>query len=149
MGVPLLDVLLAVIRRGLRGRAVWSPDRGHLHHCLLERGLTVGQGLGLLGGLCLLTGAIATAAACWRQESIAWIGLPALLAVLIRARICGHHEWALLKAAAGQTLKTACRPLLLEPPPQHAHSRLAVLDSDLPHDILPLAANRATLRDAA
>ncbi|MEN8680722.1 MAG: hypothetical protein ABF391_11815 [Akkermansiaceae bacterium] len=50
-GVPLLDVLLAVWRRGARatlskkrgeakGGGLFSPDRHHLHHRLLEMGLT-------------------------------------------------------------------------------------------------------------
>jgi len=38
LAVPLMDVGLAVTRRFLSGRAIWSPDRAHVHHRLLDRG---------------------------------------------------------------------------------------------------------------
>ncbi len=38
MAYPLLDLLLAVLRRILRGRSIFSADREHIHHKLLERG---------------------------------------------------------------------------------------------------------------
>ncbi|MGC9970848.1 MAG: MraY family glycosyltransferase [Bryobacteraceae bacterium] len=40
LSVPLLDVALSVLRRLLRGRPVFNADRGHIHHRLLDRGLT-------------------------------------------------------------------------------------------------------------
>jgi len=38
IAVPLVDVLLAVIRRTRKGRSPFSPDKLHLHHRLLEIG---------------------------------------------------------------------------------------------------------------
>jgi UDP-GlcNAc:undecaprenyl-phosphate GlcNAc-1-phosphate transferase len=40
LSVPLLDVSLAVLRRFLRKQSVFSADRGHIHHRLLDQGLT-------------------------------------------------------------------------------------------------------------
>jgi UDP-GlcNAc:undecaprenyl-phosphate GlcNAc-1-phosphate transferase len=40
VAVPLLDVALAVIRRLLRGRPVFAPDKEHIHHQLQEIGHT-------------------------------------------------------------------------------------------------------------
>jgi len=40
LGVPIADMLLAIARRMVRGRKVFSPDREHLPHRLLERGMT-------------------------------------------------------------------------------------------------------------
>ncbi|HVA62044.1 MAG TPA: MraY family glycosyltransferase [Mycobacteriales bacterium] len=40
LAVPLVDLLLAVIRRTRSGRAPWAPDKAHLHHRLLEIGHT-------------------------------------------------------------------------------------------------------------
>jgi UDP-GlcNAc:undecaprenyl-phosphate GlcNAc-1-phosphate transferase len=40
LGVPLADTLWAVIRRTARGAAFFVADRGHIHHQLLERGLS-------------------------------------------------------------------------------------------------------------
>lgn len=38
LAVPLVDLLLAVIRRTRGGRAPWTPDKRHLHHRLLMLG---------------------------------------------------------------------------------------------------------------
>ena len=38
LAVPLMDVILAIIRRLRRGRKVYAPDKEHIHHRLLEIG---------------------------------------------------------------------------------------------------------------
>jgi UDP-GlcNAc:undecaprenyl-phosphate/decaprenyl-phosphate GlcNAc-1-phosphate transferase len=68
LGLPLLDTILAVIRRGLSHLsahgahglgvrellgAVSQADRGHLHHLLLRNGLSVGASLVVLYGVCI------------------------------------------------------------------------------------------------
>lgn len=39
-GMPILDVLLAVARRFLSGKPLFSGDKEHIHHKLLKRGLS-------------------------------------------------------------------------------------------------------------
>lgn len=36
MAVPLLDTVLAIVRRAVRGKRLFKPDMGHLHHRLLK-----------------------------------------------------------------------------------------------------------------
>ncbi len=48
LGVPILDTAFAIIRRFRSGRPIYLPDRGHLHHRLLDRGLTQRQTVFLL-----------------------------------------------------------------------------------------------------
>jgi len=43
LGVPIADTLLAMARRAARGVPIYSADRGHIHHRLLDRGLTQRQ----------------------------------------------------------------------------------------------------------
>lgn len=38
LAVPLIDLLFAVVRRSVRGRSPFAPDKMHLHHRLLEIG---------------------------------------------------------------------------------------------------------------
>jgi len=38
--IPVLDVCLSILRRFLRMQPLFAADRGHIHHKLLERGLT-------------------------------------------------------------------------------------------------------------
>lgn len=40
LSIPLLDTSLAITRRFLRRQPVFTADRGHIHHRLLDRGLT-------------------------------------------------------------------------------------------------------------
>ena len=40
LSVPLTDALLSIVRRFLKGRPIFAADRGHLHHRLLDQGLS-------------------------------------------------------------------------------------------------------------
>lgn len=40
LSIPLVDVLLCIVRRWLRNQPIFGADRGHIHHRLLDRGLT-------------------------------------------------------------------------------------------------------------
>jgi UDP-GlcNAc:undecaprenyl-phosphate GlcNAc-1-phosphate transferase len=59
LGLPLMDMLLAMARRILERRSIFSADRGHLHHRLLDLGLTHRRAVLVLYGLSLLFTAIA------------------------------------------------------------------------------------------
>lgn len=48
LSIPLLDVSLSVLRRFLRNQPIFSADRGHIHHRLLDRGLTPRQAVWVL-----------------------------------------------------------------------------------------------------
>lgn len=48
--VPVIDTLLAMIRRKVRGQPLTAPDDGHVHHQLRRRGLSVRQTVVLLYG---------------------------------------------------------------------------------------------------
>ncbi|MGQ0568935.1 MAG: MraY family glycosyltransferase [Armatimonadota bacterium] len=48
LGVPIADTIFAIFRRARSGRPIYLPDRGHLHHRLLDRGLTQRQTVFLL-----------------------------------------------------------------------------------------------------
>jgi UDP-GlcNAc:undecaprenyl-phosphate GlcNAc-1-phosphate transferase len=48
LGVPIADTAFAIIRRARSGQPIYLPDRGHLHHRLIDRGLTQRQTVVLL-----------------------------------------------------------------------------------------------------
>jgi UDP-GlcNAc:undecaprenyl-phosphate GlcNAc-1-phosphate transferase len=53
-----MDTLLAVVRRIISQRSVFSPDRSHIHHRLIEMGLTHRRAVLLMYGISVLfTGA--------------------------------------------------------------------------------------------
>ncbi|HEY4039848.1 MAG TPA: MraY family glycosyltransferase [Burkholderiaceae bacterium] len=59
-GVVLFDLFTVTIRRILRRRDPAAPDRAHVHHILLRRGLSPAQAVGSLLGVNLVLGAIGT-----------------------------------------------------------------------------------------
>ncbi|MFZ0592920.1 MAG: MraY family glycosyltransferase [Bryobacteraceae bacterium] len=52
ISLPLLDTSIAIARRVLRSRPIFSPDRGHIHHRLLDRGNSVRKTALLLYAAC-------------------------------------------------------------------------------------------------
>ncbi len=56
LGVPIADTAFAIIRRLRSGRPIYHPDRGHLHHRLLDRGLTQRQTVFILYMISALLG---------------------------------------------------------------------------------------------
>ncbi len=64
LGLPIFDTLFAIIRRVLTGRSPMSPDRGHLHHRLLDMGFSQKQTVAILytitAVLCLTAVVIST-----------------------------------------------------------------------------------------
>jgi UDP-GlcNAc:undecaprenyl-phosphate/decaprenyl-phosphate GlcNAc-1-phosphate transferase len=58
MAIPLLDVALSIARRFLRNQPIFGADRGHIHHRLLEKGLTPRRAALFLYGLCGIAAAL-------------------------------------------------------------------------------------------
>ena len=51
LGLPIFDTLFAIIRRLIKGKslkAVFSADKGHLHHRLMKQGYTQKQAVAIL-----------------------------------------------------------------------------------------------------
>lgn len=94
--VPLLDTSLAILRRTLKGQAVWSGDRGHLHHQLQDCGFTAARILLVLGGLGLAAGLAAGAAVYWRQELLASLALGGVTGSLVYRQWIARQEWLLM-----------------------------------------------------
>jgi UDP-GlcNAc:undecaprenyl-phosphate GlcNAc-1-phosphate transferase len=55
-GLPILETGISVVRRFLSGQPLFAPDRHHIHHKLLERGLTQRQVVVILYGVSAVFG---------------------------------------------------------------------------------------------
>lgn len=53
LGVPIIDTFWIIVRRLSQGRSPFSPDRGHIHHRMLDLGLSHRQTVFAIYGLCL------------------------------------------------------------------------------------------------
>jgi UDP-GlcNAc:undecaprenyl-phosphate GlcNAc-1-phosphate transferase len=52
LSVPLLDVGLSILRRILRRQPIFSADRSHIHHRLIDRGLSQRRVVLIIYGVC-------------------------------------------------------------------------------------------------
>ncbi|HPF38316.1 MAG TPA: MraY family glycosyltransferase [Phycisphaerae bacterium] len=93
LGYPIFDTLLAIARRSLRGQPLFSSDRDHIHHRLIDRGArpsTAAIQIYIASFiLCLLC--IAAAAA---NHLILGLGVGFVLVMAVfSARVLGYLEW--------------------------------------------------------
>jgi UDP-GlcNAc:undecaprenyl-phosphate GlcNAc-1-phosphate transferase len=58
LALPLLEVGLSVFRRFLRNEPIFTADRGHIHHRLLDRGFTPRRAALLLYAVCSIGAAL-------------------------------------------------------------------------------------------
>lgn len=61
MGLPIFDTAIAIVRRAKNGMPIMQPDRGHLHHRLLDMGFTQRQVVVILYIISGVLGAVAIA----------------------------------------------------------------------------------------
>jgi len=59
LGVPLWDTFFAIVRRIVNKKPISSPDKGHLHHCLLNMGLSHRASVLVIYGISIFFGSMA------------------------------------------------------------------------------------------
>ena len=93
--LPLFDTSCAFFRRILRGQSPMHPDRGHLHHRLIDMGLSQKQAVAILYSVSAILGLCAVVLATSGIVRTVLIVVAALAAVAIGLYISrtlrGHH----------------------------------------------------------
>ncbi|HUI57755.1 MAG TPA: MraY family glycosyltransferase [Bryobacteraceae bacterium] len=79
LSIPILDTAISIVRRFLRGQPIFGADRRHIHHRLLDRGLTPRR------VALLMYGVAAVAAACSLLISVSDNQLGGLIIMLFCA----------------------------------------------------------------
>ena len=71
-GLPLFDTGFAFLRRILHGKSPFSPDRGHIHHRLIDMGFNQKQSVAILYAICGILGisAVMLTGEKWLQAGI-------------------------------------------------------------------------------
>jgi UDP-GlcNAc:undecaprenyl-phosphate GlcNAc-1-phosphate transferase len=118
--IPLLDTTLAIVRRFLHNKPIFSADRGHIHHRLLARGLAP-QKVVLLLYACCAVGALCSIAVVNSHTSEA-----ALIVFGVLIWIGVHH----LQYAEFGIVARFLRPRTFSPIIA-AQMRLTILQEDL------------------
>jgi UDP-GlcNAc:undecaprenyl-phosphate GlcNAc-1-phosphate transferase len=107
--IPIFDSAVAILRRKLTGRSIYTTDRGHLHHQLLSRMGSNRKVVGFLALCCVLTCAAAFASATLKNDLVALFTFLGMTAIFVVTGMFGRGEFALL---AGR-LQGVARSLVL------------------------------------
>jgi UDP-GlcNAc:undecaprenyl-phosphate GlcNAc-1-phosphate transferase len=95
--LPMLDVFIAVGRRRLKGRSIFTPDRGHIHDCLKSR---LSSGSAALGAGALLAtvgaGAATLATTYHMGDSVPFLAVAFCVCLLVCTNTFGATESRLL-----------------------------------------------------
>ena len=100
LAIPFIDTGAAIIRRRLTGRSVFSVDRGHLHHALLEKGYSPIASLVWVALFCLITAAGGVMALLQRDSEIALAAIGLVVIMMAGARLFGFAELKLASRKA-------------------------------------------------
>jgi len=92
LGVPVLDALWVVFRRIMNGQSIFLADRKHLHHRLVDAGLTVPKAVFVLYIISFIFGALAL----YKNNTNIKLQLAFVLSLVVI--IIGLGTWAAEKA---------------------------------------------------
>ena len=56
LGLPIFDTAIAIIRRLIHGKKPWEADRGHIHHKLIDMGMSQKQAVAILYAISAILG---------------------------------------------------------------------------------------------
>ncbi len=93
MGVPIIDTLFAMLRRVIERRPVFSPDRGHIHHRLLELGITHRRAVLMLYGFSMLLAGSAIVVATGRDWQVGASLILMSVLVIAVVRFVGYSDY--------------------------------------------------------
>jgi len=96
LGLPIIDTLFSMLRRVLERRSPFDPDRGHIHHRLLDMGLTQRRAVLVLYGMCVVFTASAIVVALCRTWAVGMALLAATVAVVVLVRFVGYFDYLML-----------------------------------------------------
>lgn len=104
LGLPILDVAIAVLRRLLSGRRLFSADREHIHHKLLGRGVPHRQAVLVLYGVSACFGLLSLFLLNPNGESLGIVLTILGIGVLVGIQQLRYHEFVELGRVANRTL---------------------------------------------
>jgi UDP-GlcNAc:undecaprenyl-phosphate GlcNAc-1-phosphate transferase len=99
LGVPILDTLFAIIRRGMRGVPIFRADAEHIHHRLILLGYSKGRALAVLYTVCLILSLAGLSILLTKGIALPVAGAFLFLLALGAARYLGYvKSWSTLRA---------------------------------------------------
>ena len=109
LSILIFDVGMAILRRKLTGRSLYSTDRGHLHHRLTQLGFPPVGVVLFVSLACALCGAGALASLVYRSEWVAISVAGTVILSCVAAKVFGHSEFRLLLSRSKGFLRSLFR----------------------------------------
>ena len=105
LALPILDVTLAILRRGLRGLPIFRPDRKHIHHRLLAMGLSRRRAVLSLYAVTLVFLAMGFAVFASRGQLIPLLlGIAIIIVLICAGKLRFSREWFAVGRTVGNSL---------------------------------------------
>lgn len=114
--IPIFDSAAAIIRRMLTGRSIYTTDRAHLHHHLVER-MGDRKTLVCIGSAALVIAAAALVSVWLKHDLLAILSAGFVVLMFITLRVFGHAEFLL----AVLRLRSLVRSIFLSQPKSTPH----------------------------
>ena len=94
--IPFFDSFAAILRRRLTGRSIYTTDRGHLHHRLLDLLGDNRRVLAVIAAFCLLSSAGTLLSMFLHNDLIAILACASVVVILVATGIFGRAEFSLV-----------------------------------------------------
>jgi hypothetical protein len=103
-GLPIFETVISVLRRYLSGRPLFSGDREHIHHKLLEKGLSQRQAVIILYAVSALFGLLSLLLLYPGSAPLGVVLFVIGVGIWIAVQHLGYHEFFELKRVATRTM---------------------------------------------
>ena len=106
LGLPIFDTTAAIIRRLIHGQSPFKPDKGHIHHKLINSGLSQKQAVAVLYTISALLGVVAVVITTSGKYRFVLLIVAAICAIVVDRRILkkcrGHKHGQCPEAKSGK-----------------------------------------------
>ena len=112
LGVPIIDAFWIIVRRLAARRSPFAPDRGHIHHRLLDLGLSHRASVLVIYGVCVLL-ALLSLGLSGTGQTYAFMGLVMVfgLALLLLERLSDTGAGKVSSPSESNVEQSADRPV--------------------------------------
>jgi UDP-GlcNAc:undecaprenyl-phosphate GlcNAc-1-phosphate transferase len=107
LAVPMVDVVLSIIRRFLSQKAIFGADRGHIHHRLLDLGLTPRRAVLIVYCFCACAASVSLVQSTFHNHYSAFFVLLFCIGTCFAIANLGYTEF---RVAGQLLLKAAFQP---------------------------------------
>jgi UDP-GlcNAc:undecaprenyl-phosphate GlcNAc-1-phosphate transferase len=118
LGVPIFDTLFTIVRRFIEKRPLFAPDRGHIHHRLMDMGLTHRRAVLTLYGVSIVFTVTSIAIAIGRSWEIGAAIAAASIVAIGLFRSVGYFDYLVRFNRQKERVRCADTQALLRSVPQ-------------------------------